>query len=208
MARININGSTLGNSLNTLLTCEEITPGDMPSYELCKIIWLYHPLGKKIVEGPIQMAQSQQREISVPKSPEERVRDQFVKQWEDDNCDDAVYQLASVTRAYGIGTLAVVCDSVAPNLPLDPKKLADLKIAWSIYDPLNTNYALMQSQVTTILPCTANPPYFTGCLTNATLSFSSFLALSSPELFYDADFANTCSTLAAFDSTTASVTCA
>ena len=146
MARININGSTLGNSLNTLLTCEEITPGDMPSYELCKIIWLYHPLGKKIVEGPIQMAQSQQREISVPKSPEERVRDQFVKQWEDDNCDDAVYQLASVTRAYGIGTLAVVCDSVAPNLPLDPKKLADLKIAWSIYDPLNTAGSLVLNQ--------------------------------------------------------------
>ena len=110
MARININGSTLGNSLNTLLTCEEITPGDMPSYELCKIIWLYHPLGKKIVEGPIQMAQSQQREISVPKSPEERVRDQFVKQWKTDGHDENIRNTAATARAYGIASVALVSE--------------------------------------------------------------------------------------------------
>ena len=40
------------------------------------------------------MAQSQTREISIPNSPEERVRDQFVKQWEDDNCDDHIYTVS------------------------------------------------------------------------------------------------------------------
>jgi len=146
VAQININGSTLGNNLTALLCAEDLQPGDSPSYELCKIIWLYHPLGKKIVEGPIQMAQSQAREISVQKGPEDRVRDQFVKQWEEDGCDEAVYQLASVARAYGIGSLAVMAKDVPPNEPIDPKKLADLAISWSIFDPLNTAGSLVLNQ--------------------------------------------------------------
>jgi len=99
-----------------------------------------------MVESPIAMAQSQPREISIPKSPEDRVRDQFIKQWEADNCDEVIYQTASVARAYGIGSLAMVCEAVPPDQPIDAWKLPDLKIAFSIFDPLNTAGSLVLNQ--------------------------------------------------------------
>lgn len=143
---VSVKTSSLGNALANLLTAEDIEPGDQPSYELCKTIWLYHPLGKKLVEGPIAMAQSQPREISIPDSPEDRVRDRFLKQWEDDRADEVIYNLVSVSRAYGIGSLAVVSDEIDPDAPLEPKKLSDLKMAFSIFDPLNTAGSLVLNQ--------------------------------------------------------------
>ncbi len=146
MAQLDIRGSFIGNALSELLTAEDIVPGDQVSYELAKTIWLYHPLGKKMVEGPISMAQSQLRTISVPDSPEERVRDKFLEQWEKDRCDEVIYSTVAVSRAYGISTLAVTCEEVPPDQPIDPKRLADLKIAFSVFDPLNTAGSLVLNQ--------------------------------------------------------------
>lgn len=146
MADFSIGGSALGNSLTELLLAEDIVPGDQPSYELAKTIWLYHPLGKKIVETPIQLAQSQMREISIPRSPEERVKDAFLREWEELRCDDVIYQLASVARAYGIGSLAINAEEVSPGEPIDPRKLADLHISFSVFDPLNTAGSLVLNQ--------------------------------------------------------------
>ncbi len=145
-AEINVQSSGLGNALALMLTAPDIEPGDQPSYELAKILWLYHPLGKKMVEGPIAMAQSQAREISIPKSPEERVRDAFVAQWEKDRCNDVIYNVCSVARAYGIGSLAVDARDVARDQPIDPKKYADLDIVFHIFDPLNTSGSLVLNQ--------------------------------------------------------------
>lgn len=146
MAVLEINGSQLGNALYELLTCEDIVPGDQPSYETCKVIWLYHPLGKKLVEGPIAMAQSQPREVAIPKSPEDRVRDKFLEQWEADRCDAVIYSTVAVSRAYGIASLAVVCEEVPPEQPIDAKRYPDLKIAYSVFDPLNTAGSLVLNQ--------------------------------------------------------------
>ena len=143
---VEFGGSHLGNALEQLLSAEDIEPGDQPSYELCKTIWLYHPLGKKLVEGPIAMAQSQPREIAIPDSPEERVRDRFIKQWEDDKVDEVIYNLVSVSRAYGIGSLAVVSDEVEPDQPIDPKNYGKISMAFSIFDPLNTAGSLVLNQ--------------------------------------------------------------
>lgn len=146
MGEIDVQGSGLGNALQQMLTANDIVPGDQPSYELCKTLWLYHPLGKKMVEGPISMAQSQPREISVQKGPEDRVRDAFQKQWEADRCDEVIYSFVAVTRAYGVGTLALVCAEVAADQPVDYTKLADLNISFSIFDPLNTAGSLVLNQ--------------------------------------------------------------
>jgi hypothetical protein len=146
MGHVVIEGSGLGNALAEMLTSPDIVPGDQPSYELCKTIWLYHPLGKKMVEGPIAMAQSQEREISVARSPEDRVRDQFVQQWEIDRVDDVIYQTASVARAYGIGSLALIIKDVPADEALEPGKLADQQISFSVFDPLNTAGSLVLNQ--------------------------------------------------------------
>jgi hypothetical protein len=144
--QIDVNGSSLGNALSEMLTFPDIEPGDLPSYEICKTIWLFHVLGKKLVEGPITLAQSQPREIAIPDSPEDHVRDQFVRQWEADRCDEVIYNVVSVSRAYGIGTLAVVAEGVDPSEPIESDKLADLQIAFSVFDPLNTAGSLVLNQ--------------------------------------------------------------
>lgn len=146
MARFEINGSTLGSTLSQLLTAEDIEPGDTPSYELCKAIWLFHPLGKKIVESPIQLAQSQARKISIPDGPESKVRDAFLKEWNALKADEVIYQTASVARAYGISTLAIISEETPPNRPIEPKNLADDHIAFSVFDPLNTAGSLVLNQ--------------------------------------------------------------
>lgn len=146
MGQLQIDGSRLGNSLLTLLTCEEIEPGDQPSYELCKTIWLYHPLGGKMVDAPIKMAQSQAREISVPNSPEDRVRDQFVKEWKAIGADEHIRNVAATARAYGIASLALLAEGVPADKPIDMKKLADLSISINAYDPLNTAGSLVLNQ--------------------------------------------------------------
>jgi hypothetical protein len=74
-------GTGLGSQLMELLNSEAICPGESPSYQLCKTIYAYHPLGAKMVDGPIRLAQSQERDISVPGSPESRVVDAFKQQW-------------------------------------------------------------------------------------------------------------------------------
>ncbi|KGC14621.1 hypothetical protein DM48_362 [Burkholderia gladioli] len=61
MAEITISGSTLSSSLMDLLGADDIVPGSEPSYQLCKTIYVSHPLGGKIVDQPIKLAMSQKR---------------------------------------------------------------------------------------------------------------------------------------------------
>ena len=144
--RITINGSSLGNALSELLTFPEIQPGDPVSYQQCKNIWLYHPLGQKMVQSPIEMAQSQQREISIQKSPEERVKDQFQREWDEFGADEMILNTMATARAYGLASVALMCEEIPPDQPIDPFKLANLTLSVSTYDPLNTAGSIVLNQ--------------------------------------------------------------
>lgn len=146
MGTIEIAGSSCGNALTELLTAPDIEPGDQPSYETCKTIWLYHPLGNKMVQAPIEMAQSQEREISVPDSPEDRCVKAFKDQWKADGCEAIILNTMATARAYGIASVALVSDKLPPEAPIDWKALADLPIAFSVFDPLNTAGSLVLNQ--------------------------------------------------------------
>ena len=146
MGEINIQGSGLGNALNELLTAPDIVPGDQPSYQLCKIVYLYHPLGAKMAESPVRMAQSQQREISVPDSPEERVRDQFIKEWAALGADEVIFNAVTLSRVYGIASIALLMEGVDADKPVDPKKFYDTSLSFSVFDPLNTAGSLVLNQ--------------------------------------------------------------
>ena len=75
MAQIGTVGNTaLGNDLQSILMSDDIQPGALPSYQLCKTIYLTHPMGAKMVETPVRLAMSQQREISIPNSPSRSCR--------------------------------------------------------------------------------------------------------------------------------------
>ena len=70
MATFNVNSSALGSQLMDLLMADDLVPGSEPSYQIAKTIYLFHPMGAKLVEQPVKIAQSQQRNITIPQAPE------------------------------------------------------------------------------------------------------------------------------------------
>jgi hypothetical protein len=138
--------TTPGNALQELLVAPDIVPGDVVSYETCKEIYLYHPLGARIVEGPVSLALSQKREIKVPDSPAEHCVDAFNDEWKNMGGDFLVHNLLTVSRIYGVASIALLIDGVKSNEPIDYWDLPELNISFNILDPLNTAGSLVLNQ--------------------------------------------------------------
>jgi hypothetical protein len=140
----------LGSALMRLLQANTWDDGD-PDYQTCKDIYVYHPLGARITDEPLVIAQSQRRMISVPDGPEEVVKEQFEKTWEEMSLDDQAFSLGSVARIYGIGSLVFGCVGkdgkvIPPSEPIDLFKLHQYDVYFSVMDPLNTSGSLMLDQ--------------------------------------------------------------
>lgn len=146
MSTINISTAELGGALQQLLMADEIQPGSDVSYQICKTIYAYHPLGRKMTDAPIAMAQSQKRQISITNAPEGRVREAFEDEWAKINADQYIAQLASIARVYGVGSIIVGAREVEPEEELAPERLADLSVYFNILDPLNTAGSLVLNQ--------------------------------------------------------------
>ena len=145
-ATLDITGSNLGTSLTQLLMSDEIVPGSDVSYELCKQIYLYHPLGKKMAEKPISIAMSQKRNISVPNSPEDIIKEAFDREWQAIGADKHIFNVMRTSRIYGIASVAYGADGIQSDKPIDPKELAGMDLFFNILDPLNTAGSLVLSQ--------------------------------------------------------------
>jgi hypothetical protein len=144
-----IGGSTVPSALLDLLLVDAIVPGSPPSYEICKKIYAYHPLGGKMTDGPITLAQSQDREISVSTGPEEELVQAFQKEWNETGkigADSIIHQAASLSRVYGISTLVLMCDTVDQGKPIPPEKYHELDLFYNVLDPLNTAGSLIFNQ--------------------------------------------------------------
>jgi len=139
-------GSRISSQLWQLLMAEDMSPGDDPSYQLCKIIYSHHPLGGKIVDQPIQIAMSQKRKISVPGSPEERVREAFERKWEEIGADAHIANTVRLGKIYGASALVQGAKGVDTKKPTDPAKLAIEEIYFNSLDPLNTAGSLVLNQ--------------------------------------------------------------
>lgn len=126
--------------------CDEIIPGAEPSYQICKEIYLYHPLGAKMAEAPIVMAQSQARDIAIPKSPEDRVRKAFTEEWTKIGADDYIKNTYRLARVYGIASIGLLSADTPSDQPINYEKLADEVIAFNVFDPLNTAGSLVLNQ--------------------------------------------------------------
>lgn len=146
MASWTLNGSSLGNELDQLLTCADIVPGDQPSYQICKTIYAWHPLGAKMVDAPITMAQAQQRKIAIPKGPEEVLQEAFLRQWEKDKVDYHISNTMRLSRIYGISSQALLIDGVDSDKPMPYKDLWNKDIGFNQFDPLNTAGSLVLNQ--------------------------------------------------------------
>ena len=145
-AMLSFGGSALPSPLYQLLMAPGIQPGDSPSYQLCKEIYLYHPLGVKMAEAPIAMAQSQPREITIQGAPEERVKTQFLQEWNRLRADIHIANVASLSRVYGIASIIMVAKGFGPKTVLTTEQLQKADITFNVLDPLNTAGSLILDQ--------------------------------------------------------------
>jgi len=141
-------GPSLGNALQSILTAEDIQPGDPVSYQTAKTIYLLHPFGQKLADVPISMAQYKPREITVPKAPGDGLMmvEAFKREWEELKCDRVIFNAARLARIYGVSTLGLLVKDDDTATPLDFQKLADAQISLSVWDPLNTAGSLVLNQ--------------------------------------------------------------
>jgi hypothetical protein len=140
-------GSPLGTPLMKILMADNIELGSSASYELCKLIYSYHPLGAKLVDVPVQLAQSQGRTINIPGSPEDRVRKAFTDEWQKLDCDRIIANVVRLARVYGIASVAMMVLDDKPDKPVDFASLPHKKITFNVFDPLNTAGSLVLNQV-------------------------------------------------------------
>src|SRR5208337_2403118 len=141
--------SGLSTGLMDILNAGDIVPGSAPSYQTCKDIYAYHPLGGKMSDGPITLAQSQERELTVPTGPEEELIEAFQKEWNETGrigADEIIHQAASLSRIYGISTLVLMADKIDLDKPIPAEKLYELDLTYNILDPLNTAGSLIFDQ--------------------------------------------------------------
>jgi hypothetical protein len=146
MAEITITGSALSSSLMDLLMCDDLVPGSDPSYQMAKVIYAYHPLGSKIVDQPIKIAMSQPRKISIPDSPEERIREAFERKWAEINADTYIANTWRLGKIYGASAIVFGANGVDTDKPIPPEKLAGLELYFNTLDPLNTAGSLVLNQ--------------------------------------------------------------
>jgi hypothetical protein len=139
-------GPSFTGPLAEFLSAGSILPGEEPGYQLCKTIYVFHPLGAKMVDAPIKMAMSQPREINISLPSEERLIEAFQEQWERDYMDTYIAQLAGTARTYGIATMAMIIEGMDSKSPMPLDKLYDKNIAFSVFDPLNTAGSLVLNQ--------------------------------------------------------------
>ena len=147
MAEITVykSGTELPNTLKQFMQLSEVTPGDEPSYQACKAVYTSHPLGAKMAETPITMAQSQDRKVVAHGAPTAAV-EAFQDEFKGMGATEAIRQTKVMSRVYGIATCGVVAEGVPPDRPLTPKQMRDLRIAFNIWDPLNTAGSLVFNQ--------------------------------------------------------------
>lgn len=145
-ASLGITGSTLGTALQSLLMAGSIEPGTEPSYQLCKTIYLSHPLGAKMVEVPLNIAQSQQREISIQTGPEDRVKQAFLSEWKKLGADKHIFNTMRLSRIYGISAIIYGAKDVPTDKPIPNTDLYKLNLYFNVLDPLNTAGSLVLNQ--------------------------------------------------------------
>lgn len=145
------------SELLNILAAEDLVPGSVPSYQLAKSIYLFHPLGAKIVEVPLKLAMSQARDISVPSGPEIKLVKAFREEWGtiggknrnngDISADNIILNLMATARIYGIASLIMGergKDNTSEAVKLDDIAGADLY--FNVLDPLNTAGSLVLEQ--------------------------------------------------------------
>lgn len=134
--------------LITLLDSDDIQPGMSAGYQTCKTIYLFHPLGGKMVDRPIKMAMNEPRTVHVSQAygVEQRLRDAFEREWKALGADKHIANAARISRIYGVSAIAMLVDNQEPSLALDYRTLYKHNVTFNILDPLNTAGSIVLNQ--------------------------------------------------------------
>lgn len=138
-------GGNDSSPLMAILSCNDIQPGTEPSYQICKEIYVSHPLGAKMTEGPITLAQSQERVVTIQDAPDE-VKTAFTDEWAALDADTHILNVHTLARVYGISALVLGVDGFPSNKPIDMKMIYKKEIFFNSLDPLNAAGSLVLSQ--------------------------------------------------------------
>ncbi|WP_145525274.1 anti-CBASS protein Acb1 family protein [Yersinia rohdei] len=134
--------------LSLLLDGDDIQPGSSVGYQICKTIYLYHPLGGKMVDRPIKMAMNEPRTVHVSQTfaLEQRLRDAFEREWRSLGADRQISNAARIAKIYGTSAIAMLVDNQEPASALDFRTLYKRNVSFNILDPLNTAGSIVLNQ--------------------------------------------------------------
>ena len=134
--------------LITLLDSDDIQPGMSAGYETCKTIYLFHPLGGKMVDRPIKMAMNESRTVHISQAYgiEQRLSDAFEREWKALGADKHIANAARISRIYGVSAIAMLVDNQEPSTAVDYSTLYKHNVTFNILDPLNTAGSIVLNQ--------------------------------------------------------------
>lgn len=134
--------------LITLLDSEDIKPGMSAGYQTCKTIYLFHPLGGKMVDRPIKMAMNEPRTVHISQAYgiEQRLRDAFEREWKALGADKHIANAARISRIYGVSAIAMLVDNQESSSAVDYRTLYKHNVTFNILDPLNTAGSIVLNQ--------------------------------------------------------------
>ncbi|HFT3270338.1 TPA: phage portal protein [Klebsiella pneumoniae] len=141
-------GSCSHSELMALLDSDDIQPGSTAGYQNCKTIYLFHPLGGKMVDRPIKMAMNESRTVHISQAYgiEQRLRDAFEREWKALGADNHIANAARISRIYGVSAIAMLVDNQEPSSAVDYRTLYKHNVTFNILDPLNTAGSIVLNQ--------------------------------------------------------------
>ncbi|WP_368763284.1 anti-CBASS protein Acb1 family protein [Klebsiella variicola] len=141
-------GSCSHSELMALLDSDDIQPGSTAGYQTCKTIYLFHPLGGKMVDRPIKMAMNESRTVHISQAYgiEQRLRDAFEREWKALGADRHIANAARISRIYGVSAIAMLVDNQESSSAVDYRTLYKHNVTFNILDPLNTAGSIVLNQ--------------------------------------------------------------
>lgn len=146
MADMSVSGTSVPSQLMKLLDADSIEPGTPAGYELCKVIFEYHPLASKIIEKPILLALSKPRIISVDMQPKDMLIKAFQEEWNNLDATNVIRDVTFLKRTYGVAAVIYGAEGVPTDKPIDPWQLPYLNIYINKLDPLNLAGSVVTNQ--------------------------------------------------------------
>ena len=136
----------LNSDMMEMLGASRIRAGDNASYELCKNLWEYHPLGGKLVEKPVNLALFKRRSYTLEDDPGNRVVTHFEDAWTRMQITQKIKNLHYTVRCYGAAAIGVGDLKNKTEEALDLWKLEESDVYISVFDPLNTAGSMVSNQ--------------------------------------------------------------